>query len=187
MTQGKVQSCAGMAVVGCAGSGRLYEAIPRDNPRRPTQDVSFNERLSQEVYEAARKVDGRRQDGAFLTSAARIAKRFGLVGGVRWVNSLDDVLKALQYNPVVFGGAWYSSFDEPADDGLAVIKEGAWPRMGHAYTMDELDTENQLVGCTNSWGPCWGLSGRFYMPWSLVRFLLAGGGEATALVPVVVK
>jgi hypothetical protein len=173
-----------MAVIGCAGTGRLYEAIPLDNTRRPAQDASFNEAISTEVYEEARRVDRRRQEGAFLLSAGRIAKRFGLVGGVRWINSLDDLLNALQHHAVAFGGIWYSSFDEPDNDGLVLVGDGATPRMGHAYTIDELDVENELVGCTNSWGTDWGVSGRFYLPWSVVRSLLYQNGEAVAFVPV---
>jgi hypothetical protein len=184
MRQGEIPSCAGNALVGVAGTGLVYDSIPLDNPRRPTQDVSFCEELSREIYTDARTADGRNSEGTFLLTAARIGKRYGLLGGYRFINSLGDVLSALQHHAVVLGGPWYSSFDEPASDGLVAVEKNARPRMGHAYTVDELDVERRRVGCTNSWGTGWGLAGRFYLSWDALRFLLICGGEATAIVPV---
>lgn len=167
------------ALVGCLGSDPFYDSI--------NLTTALDESLAVDVYREATKVDkfpGQypdRDTGTDGMAVARIAKRLGLVAGYMYRNSLDDTLSALSRGPVMFGGPWYSTFDTPDLSGRVTL--GATASYGHGYVLDELCVESELVGCTNSWGPEWGLEGRFYLSWEALRRLLWERGEVTVLIP----
>jgi hypothetical protein len=179
--QGNIKSCAGNALVGCLGTEPFYDTID--------PGTALDESLALELYKEATKVDRwpgeypERDTGTEGLAVARIAKRYGLIAGYRHVNSLDDTLSALRLGPVMCGGTWYSTFETPDPSGRVRIGPTATALMGHAYVLDELCVESELVGCANSWGPEWGLEGRFYLSWKALRRLLSERGEVTVLIP----
>jgi hypothetical protein len=189
LSQGKTNSCLGQAAMGVLGSQPFLGIIPPEHPYRPTGDADQDEKLAISLYTEASKrdefpweypaVDG----GSSCIGVGRACRDLGLIAGFRWVNSLDDVLSALARVPLVVGTIWYTSFDELDPTGVAAIPPSARIRGGHAYILDELDVERQVVGAACSWGPDWGLGGRFHLPFDILKYLLSQRGEAVVFVP----
>jgi hypothetical protein len=85
--------------------------------------------------------------------------------------------------PVITGISWYTSFDTPDATGLVVIASGATIRGGHELVADGIDAANQLVWFWNSWGPSYGVGGRFCMSFDTWQQLLAQQGDVTVPTP----
>lgn len=104
---------------------------------------------------------------------------------LKWITSythafgIDQALRALVLRPVITGVSWMTSFDSPDSNGLVSIAAGATVRGGHEILADEIIAEHELVGFWNSWGPSFGLGGRFYMSFSTWDTLLKEQGDVT--------
>jgi hypothetical protein len=108
-------------------------------------------------------------------------KELGLAKGYRWCFGLDDTLKTLStLGPVEVGLNWYEGFDRPDSKGL--VKVSGAVRGGHAFELLGVDAERKLVWAENSWGPAWGLRGRFCFAWKDLDRLLHEDGEAATVV-----
>lgn len=185
-----IGSCTGNGAEGAAGTSPLFEALPADLPARPTGDADVDEQQAIALYSRATQFDD--YDGEYPPtdtgsdglSVAKAAKEAGLISGYKHAFSLDAALTALQSGPVLTGVNWYSTFDDPADDGTISVGRYARVRGGHEFVVDELDVERKRVGFTNSWGPSWGVEGRAYMSWDTWERLLGEDGDVTVFVPV---
>lgn len=190
LDQGGLGACTGNAAEGAAGSGEIFPAIPVTVPARPTGDADADETQAVALYSRATQLDD--YDGTYPPtdtgsdglSVAKAAKEAGLISGYTHATSLDAALTALAAGPVIAGINWYSSFDEPDQDGRISIGRGAYVRGGHEICLDELDVENRLIGFTNSWGESWGKAGRAFIGWDDFERLLDEDGDVTAFVPV---
>lgn len=191
LDQGSLGSCVGNAMEGIAGTAPCYAGIPADLPARPSAtDAGLDEEQAVELYAAATQLDSfpgsypGQDTGTSGLAGAKAAKAAGLLAGYRHVFSLDDLLTALQTVPVALGSNWYDSMFEPDADGLVTIGGQASVAGGHEYAADGLDVDRQLVLCVNSWGPQWGLSGRFALGWATLERLLAEQGDGIVPVPL---
>lgn len=72
--------------------------------------------------------------------------------------------------------------DTPDANGL--VRVTGQVRGGHEYELDEIDAERRLIGVTNSWGPEFGVGGRFYIGFDDFARLLSEDGDVTDLVPL---
>ena len=52
---------------------------------------------------------------------------------------------------------------------------------GHAFELLGVDAELKRVWAINSWGPNWGLKGRFSLSWKDLDRLLHEDGEASTI------
>jgi hypothetical protein len=118
-----------------------------------------------------------------LTSA-KVLKKLGLISGYQHTFSLNDALLALTKTPFVTGINWYSSMDEPDENGQVSIAKSAYVRGGHEVEAFAVDVENRLVWFWNSWGPTWGLDGKFSMTWDTYGRLLDEEGDVTVYAPL---
>jgi hypothetical protein len=84
---------------------------------------------------------------------------------------------------VITGINWYTSFDTPDATGLVVIAAGATIRGGHEVVADQIDATNQRVWFWNSWGPSYGVAGRFCMSFDTWQQLLEQQGDVTVPMP----
>ncbi|HSS34433.1 MAG TPA: hypothetical protein VLL27_14250 [Solirubrobacterales bacterium] len=141
------------------------------------------------IYEMARELEGARSRHAPATGssglmACKAAQKLGLIREYHHAFGLDQALRALTLGPVMTGFSWYSSFDEPDEiTGQIHIEPDAVIRGGHEVVAYELDTERELVWCWNSWGPGYGLGGRFCMDFDTWGQLLEEGGDVTVPLP----
>jgi hypothetical protein len=141
------------------------------------------------VYERAKKLEGAEsvlvdEKGSSGLMACKAARSMGLIDSYEHAFGVEHALRALVLRPVITGFRWYSSFDHPdPETGLVEITEAATVRGGHEVVADEIDLERGLVWFWNSWGPSFGLEGRFCMTFDTWERLLVEEGDVT--VPVV--
>lgn len=173
--QGELGSCTGNGAVG---------VVCTEPYRQP--GVRYTQALARKVYTEASHHDTivgawpPRDTGSTVLAAIKALKTLGLTKGYRWCFGLDDVLKALStLGPVEVGLNWYEGFDQPDARGLVKVR-GAM-RGGHAFELLGVDAERKLVWAINSWGPEWGLQGRFAFSWKDLDRLLHEDGEASTV------
>jgi len=189
LDQGSLGSCTGNAAEGALGSGDLLAGIPLDNQARPTGDPAADEEQAVALYSAATRLDDYEGEwppedtGSDGLSVAKACQQAGLISGYRHAFGLQAALTALAARPVITGITWWSSFDEPAEDGRLDIARDAVVRGGHEVVLDELDVEQHRVWFTNSWGEAWGVGGRAWWTWETFARLLDDDGDVTVFVP----
>lgn len=124
---------------------------------------------------------GRVVPGGSALAACSAAMSLGWIDGYTHAFGLDHALRALTIRPVLTGIPWYSEFDEPdAGTGLLPVPhQDSVPRGGHQVLVSGIDTASRVVWCWNSWGPEYGLGGRFAMHWELWEQLLERDGDVT--------
>ncbi len=177
--QGNLGSCTGNAMAGALACDPLFAGLP--------SGTTLDEALAVKLYSAATALDAYpgtyppTDTGSDGLSVAKAATAEGLISGYRHAFSLSDALDALQDGPVITGVDWYAGFDQP--DANGTVQMTGQIRGGHEIVVDEYDDATGRIGLTNSWGPGWGMGGRFYMTTSTWEKLLAHDGDATILVP----
>lgn len=119
--------------------------------------------------------------GSSGLAACKYLQARGWITGYDHAFGLQHALEALQIRPVITGVTWYSSFDEPAENGLVRITPGAWVRGAHEFVVSGYFAEYGIVECCNSWGEGWGKSGKFYMLISDWDRLLHENGDVTTV------
>src|SRR5438309_2055830 len=95
---------------------------------------------------------------------------------------VEQALLALVLRPIITGIGWYSSFDTPDASGLVAVAS-ATVRGGHEVVADQIDAGNKLVWFWNSWGPGFGVGGRFCMAFDTWQRLLQEHGDVTVPLP----
>ena len=179
LDQGALGSCTGNAAVGALGTQPLYDALP--------EGTVLDEALAVRIYSEATKIDP--YDGEYPPddtgsdglSVAKVCKRLGLISGYLHATSVDAMCRALQTGPVIVGVNWYEGFDQPDENGIAVV--GGRLRGGHEFEVVGLDVKRRLFYAVNSWGRSWGQSGYFWFSFDDMARLLSEGGDCTQLLP----
>jgi hypothetical protein len=173
--QGELGSCTGNGAVGVICTDPYKKA-----------GVRYSEALARKIYTEASHHDTivgawpPKDTGSTVLAAMKALRSLGFTKGYRWCFSLDDVLKTLStLGPVEVGLNWYEGFDKPDAKGL--VKVGGAVRGGHAFELLGVDAEKKLVWAINSWGPDWGLKGRFAFSWKDLDRLLHEQGEASTV------
>jgi hypothetical protein len=170
----------------CSTAHSLCAAVNCSSPGvAPMQPLT--ERDAVGIYQRARAIDGASdQDtlpGSSGLMACKAAASLGLIRSYEHAFGLRHALEALVLRPVMTGFSWYTSFDSPdPDTGLVEITPAAHVRGGHEVVAHAIDTEAQIVWFWNSWGPEFGLGGRFCMTFRTWERLLGEQGDVT--VPV---
>ncbi len=176
LDQGNVGSCTANALCGALNSQPDY-----------TGGKVFTEADALNVYKRETADEGEPypefDPGGTGRAVCKAGRELGLI--TSWQNALglQAALQALVLRPVIIGIDWYTSFDTPDVNGRIGIAQGATVRGGHEVVLDEIDAEHYLVGAWNSWGPLWGVGGRFYMSWHCLWRLLGEGGDCTVPIP----
>ena len=174
-SQGELGSCTGNGAVGVICS-KPY--------RHP--GLRYTEALARKVYALSTTLDTidgvwpPQDNGSTVLGAMKALRALGLTKGYHWCFGLNDVLKTLStLGPVEVGLNWYAGFDKPDASGLAKLSGAI--RGGHAFELLGVDAERKLVWAINSWGPEWGLHGRFAFSWADLDRLLHENGEASTI------
>jgi hypothetical protein len=137
------------------------------------------------IYRTARGLDiDMPVAGSSGLMASKAAASLGLIQSYEHAFGLSHALEALVLRPVMTGFHWYASFDSPDPvTGLVQIVKGARIRGGHEVAAHGIDLDAGVVWFWNSWGPRFGLGGRFCMTFETWGRLLQEEGDVT--VPVV--
>jgi hypothetical protein len=141
------------------------------------------------IYEEARRLTGAtavKEDvpGSSALMACKVSVRLGLISSYRHAFGIEHALGSLTLGPVMSGFSWFNSFDHPdPSTGLVSISDDAIVRGGHEVLADGIDLDRELVWFCNSWGPEYGIDGRFCMTFETWAHLLANRGDVTVPLP----
>jgi hypothetical protein len=167
-----VHNCTANALCGALNSDPDYTGGP-----------ALTEKDAISLYELETKLEGEpyppNDPGGTGLMVCKAAKQLGMITSYRHTFSLNSALRALVLRPVITGVKWYSSFDTPDESGLVEIAPGARVRGGHEIVADQIDAENNLVWFWNSWGPNYGVGGKFCMSFDTWGQLLQEQGDVT--------
>lgn len=134
----------------------------------------------QKIYESAQKVDrwpGQDYDGTSVRAGAKILKELGVISEYRWAFTIVDVIQTLlELGPMVVGTWWHRDMFYPDKEGF--ITPTGEKMGGHAYVLNGINTEKDVLRIKNSWGRQWGDSGHAYIKINDFQKLLQDYGEA---------
>lgn len=151
-------------------------------------DRPLTESTAVRIYEEARRLTGadtaKDVPGSSALMACKASVRLGLISSYRHAFGIEHALEALTLQPVMSGFSWFSSFDHPdPSTGLVSVADDAIIRGGHEVLANGIDLDRELVWFCNSWGPEFGIDGRFCMTFETWARLLADQGDVTVPVP----
>jgi len=178
LDQGQVGSCTGNAGIGALGSNPLYKV--------GQTKYSLDQNGALKLYSEAQVIDGNgpyppNDNGSYGLSIAKALQSAGLISGYQHTFSLNNALLALTVYPILVGINWYQGMFTPDPDGRVRIT-GALAG-GHEIVARQIDAENSRVWFDNSWGPTWGVKGRFYLTFTDLGLLLSQQGDVIVLLP----
>ena len=179
LDQGNLGSCTGNATVGVLGTTPFYDTV---------KAIPLDEAEAVKVYSLATQLDNVSgtyppdDTGSSGLGAAQAAKRLGLISGYQHITSVAAAHTAIQAGPFIVGTDWLTGMDNP--DQYGVVHAAGSVRGGHEYECIGYDAATDRWAFCNSWGPGWGLNGRFYYSSADFAKLLARQGDATTFVPI---
>jgi hypothetical protein len=114
--------------------------------------------------------------GSSGLAAAKAMVKLGFAEDYVWYFSVDEVLRALQFHPISFGGIWtHDMFN--ATWGNPVIRPTGEVAGGHQWLLSGYDPKSNLISGECWWGN-WGRNGRFYISVQDFGTLLEDNGDA---------
>lgn len=179
LDQGQLGACTGFATVTCLNH----------DPYGPVTPGKLDDAQAISVYSAATRLDAfpgnypPTDTGSDGTSAAKAAKKLGLIAGYLHITTPAALASALTLGPVIVGTDWYESMFTADNAGKVTVDTTSGIAGGHEYTLDEITADGHF-GFTNSWGVGFGIGGRFYIEQASFLALLAAKGDATHFVPL---
>lgn len=173
LNQGDVGKCTAEALAGARNS----------DPDHKPGDAWLTDKDTDSLYSLETAMEGQpwpaNDPGGTGLMVCKAAKKQGLITKYTHAFGLQHMLEALVLKPVICGVNWYDSFDNPPADAVVTLPSGATVRGGHEICADEIVAEHELIGFWQSWGPSWGLKGKFYVPYAVMERLLAEQGDVT--------
>lgn len=168
LDQGQTPHCVGF---GCAG---WCDSAPVEDKLQNADGHA--------IYYECKVLDGepKVEDGTSVHSGAKaLSNRGRMQAGYYWAQTIGDVTTWLDTKgPVIFGTDWYDAMFSP--DASGYVKPTGSIAGGHCFlALGHLKGEDAIL-FQNSWGPNWGLKGRFKMKLADAAMLLAAQGEACA-------
>jgi hypothetical protein len=177
LDQGNLGSCTGNAMAGALSYDPLWPAVAR--PIDETFAVELYARATQlDAWPGSYPPDDTGSSGLAVSQAAREA---GYLSGYQHAFTIDAALTALMDGPVITGIDWHDGMFDPDQSGQ--VHPTGQVAGGHEICADGIDKHNGLVWFRNSWGPGWGVDGRFSLAVADWSQLLSAKGDATTLVP----
>ena len=156
----------------CVGFGLTHMLASQPNPHSfYTNQCAFN------LYHQIKLNDrlaGENYDGTWIEDGLRLLKKQQKIKSYHWAMKLDDSINAISnLGPLVCKIPTYEGFYRPLGSGQMkhTGKMVGW----HCILADEVDVENERVWFLNSWGKLWGKSGRAWMSFDDVKYLLNQG------------
>lgn len=186
LNQQETESCTAHALVGA------LNLVPHWAPGQ----LPLGEKDVYAVYSDEEKLMGfgpypPNDNGGTGTDVCQAAKNRGWLALYQHAGNIQAALLALVIRPVITGVNWFTSFDTPVN-GLVQIAPGATVRGGHEICADQIvvpsdvtvsnmmsNLDRIMVGLWQSWGPSFGVGGRFYWTAKTWAELMSQGGDVT--------
>lgn len=181
--QGQTGSCVGNATEGVLATAPFYGRL---KPQRQA-GLQFNEAGAVSIYSLATQLDpypGQyppTDTGSDGLSGAKAAMKMGYIKGYQHITSIDAAWTAIQTVPFIMGTVWLTDMDNPDSNGI--VHASGTVRGGHEYEVFSYNATKGLWGMWQSWGPDFGIGGKFYMNDDSFQYLLSQQGDATVFVP----
>jgi hypothetical protein len=134
-------------------------------------------------YSAAQMYDewpGENYDGTSALGLCKALKVLGFLNQYRWCFGLEETLVTLSHlGPVAIGVGWRTGMWDTDSNGF--IRAVGGDEGGHEVELIGINVPGQYVIGMNSWGPYWGVNGRFKLSFLDLGVLLADQGDAVVL------
>lgn len=175
LDQGDTSSCTGHAMAHAINS--------RPTHRTGTRLLTHADALA--LYSAATILDPWPEQyppddaGSSGLAVAKAARNAGHITTYSWAFGIDHTLAALTLSPVLIGTVWTERMFTP--DPAGIVTPGGREYGGHEYLAVGIDLRTRTVLCQNSWGPTWGLRGRFRLTFDNLNALLRQQGDAVTI------
>lgn len=190
LDQGQLGSCTGNAGVAAVYREPFVNAPAFSYSVWP---YPGNETGAVKLYSDATRIDPfpgtypPNDTGSDGLSIAKVLKSAGVISGFLHAFTVQSALLQLMTTPLITGITWYNSMFYPNEVGVLVVDANSGVAGGHELCVDQYippaGSDPAFVGGPNSWGPSWGLGGRWYMSVDDWAGLLADDGDVTAFVP----
>lgn len=120
---------------------------------------------------------GERYPGTSVRAAAKVLKDLNIIKEYRWAANISEVINTvLTVGPMVVGTKWYDGMNKPDAKGLMHL--GGKDMGGHAYLINGVNLDKEVLRIKNSWGKKWGVKGYAFITFDDFEKLLNKGGEA---------
>jgi hypothetical protein len=175
LNQGNLGSCTGNALAHWHNSRPAHVArVPLDSEE---DAVRYYSRATQiDPFRGQMPDEDTGSDG---NSVCKAGREEGILTSWTHVFGFDHLLAALMLGPVMAGTNWYPSMFNPSAAGYVEIVSGERPVGGHEYLLQGPNVRDRYLWAVQSWGPAWGIRGRFRIPFEVMRRLLSEDGDAT--------
>ncbi len=189
----RLGACTGFAETGALGSEGLYETVA---PITGALGLALDNTFGIGMYHYATLVDpfsgeypptDTGSNGLSVNKAAASDQNpcgRQLISGYQHALSVDEMINGLQVGAGVIGINWYSSFDQPDNEGNITITPTARVRGGHELHALNVDMELERFEIPNSWGTGYGKAGVCYLSFGNMDRLFSEDGDATFPVPL---
>lgn len=135
------------------------------------------------IYAEARandEFDDDETDGTSIRAGLEVLRRYGLISAYYWASSPDEVVQHLAtVGPVSIGAPWLRDMNTPNGDGTVSVTGGSTG--GHNFLLSGYDSQTGVIECINSWGPQWGINGKFLMSYGGLERLFDLGAVAASV------
>lgn len=169
--QGYTPQCVAYSWTHWLAAGPITQKKSRKGGKAP-YDTTY-------LYNEAQKVDewpGEDYQGTSVRAGAKILQKSGYISNYLWAWDLETTIQALlTKGPVVVGTWWLYDMFFPNSDGF--ITATGDKMGGHAYLLDGVNVEKQIIRIKNSWGRNWGKKGFAYISFSDMEKLILDYGE----------
>lgn len=179
LDQGELGSCTGNALAQCLNADYFRPTLKKVNKGQPLLEhdavtfYSLATRLDGIAHNTYPPTDG----GSSGLGVAKAGQRLGFVKSYRHAFSFTAFLSALQTQPVIVGTAFYEGMEDPDKTGLVHLTGQVVG--GHEYLALGVDYQKRHITFLNSWGPSFGVNGRFQLTINDFQALLADQGDVT--------
>jgi hypothetical protein len=171
LDQGEVGSCSGNGQAQASNTKGLHR--PRTGYKTEPDAV--------QCYTIATSIDPypgtypQQDTGSSVLAATKAAVQLGWATRYEWAFGLDHMQGAVGLGTVEVGVNWYESFFKPSRTGYIDISGDI--AGGHAFAVNGVNFRDRFFWALQSWGPDWGLGGRFKIPFAVMDRLLREDGE----------
>jgi len=150
----------------------------------PTNTMYTNQD-GHDFYYLCKVIDGEpfQENGSYIRSAGKVLKNEGKINAYAFAFSMETIKWwLLNRGPLIVGTVWTENMFTPNEQNI-IVPTGKIVG-GHAYLLNEIITESELLGIQNAWGEKWGKNGKAYISFDDFEKLFDYDGEVMTAVEI---